>query len=326
MRRREFIAGLGAAAVGYPRAVRGQPAAQPLVGFVHTGSAKAVTPHIAAFLQGLQDAGIANGREITEFRWAEGSYERLPALMQELVRRPVSVLATIGGVVTARAAKAATSTIPIVFVTADDPVETGLVQSLSRPEGNMTGVTRLNVQLSAKSFEAVHELMPVVSNLSGVDQSKASDRRCASCQHAECGSRCQQDHPVLHAFTEREIELAFQAAATERIGAIIIPTEPAFNDRTQQIVALAARHAIPTIYSQREYVAAGGLMSYGSALLESYHQQGEYVGRILKGAKPADLPVQQPTKIELIINLKTAKALGLTFPITLLGRADEVIE
>lgn len=326
MRRRAFIAGLGAAAASRPLAVHAQPVAQPLVGFVHTGSAKAVTPHIAAFLQGVSDAGIANGRDITEFRWAEGSYERLPALMQELVRRPVSVLATIGGVVTARAAKAATSTIPIVFVTADDPVETGLVQSLNRPDGNMTGVTRLNIQLSAKSIEAVHELLPAVSNLGVLINPKrpTADVQVANMRNA--AAAVSKSISVLHAFTEREIELAFQAAATERVGALIIPTEPAFNDQTQRIVALAARHAIPTIYSQREYVVAGGLMSYGSNLLESYHQQGDYVGRILKGAKPADLPVQQPTKVELIINLQTAKALGLAFPITLLGRADAVIE
>src|SRR5258708_4296950 len=298
----------------------------PVVGFVHTGAAASVSPHVAAFLQGLKEAGFTNGRDITEFRWAEGNYERLPARMQELVRRPVSVLATIGGVTTARAAKAATSTMPIVFVTADDPVETGLVQSLNRPEGNMTGVTRLNVQLSAKSLEAVHELLPAVSNLGVLINPKRPTAEVQVANLRSAVAAVGKTVRVLYAFTAQEIESAFQAAAAERIGALIVPTEPAFNDRTQQIVALAARHAIPTIYSQREYVAAGGLMSYGSTLLESYHQQGDYVGRILKGAKPANLPVQQPTKIELIINLKTAKALGLTFPITLLGRADEVIE
>ncbi len=327
MKRRDLIAGLGAAAassVFQPLTTSAQ--SQPVIGFLGNGSADGFVPHVAAFRQGLKDAGIADGQHVIDFRWAAGHSERLPALAQELVRRPVDVIATIGGIVTARAAKAATSTIPIVFVTADDPVATGLVASLSRPDANLTGVARLNVELSGKTLEVMHELVPAapVIGLLINPQRLTAETQLRNAQVA--AKSFGKTIRVLHASSEREIDAVFETIAVERIGALIVNTEPLFNNRTTQIVALAARRGVPTIYFQREFVTAGGLISYGSSLPEVYRQSGEYTGRILKGAKPADLPVQQATKVELIVNLKTAKTLGLIIPITLLGRADEVIE
>ena len=261
-----------------------------------------------------------------EYPWAEGQYDRLPALAADLVRRQVTVVvATTTPAV--QAAKTATATIPIVFLTSSDPVEVGLVASLNRPGGNMTGVANLSVEIGAKQLQLLHELVPaatVIALLVNPTNPILAEALSRGLQPA--GRAIGQQIRVVSAGTEREIDAAFAGLVQQGVGALVVGNDPFFNSRPDQLVALAARHAVPVIYPYREFVAAGGLMSYGSSLTDAYRQVGVYTGRILKGEKPADLPVQQSAKIELVLNLKTAKALGLTFPITLLGRADEVIE
>jgi putative ABC transport system substrate-binding protein len=326
LRRREFITLLGGAAA-WPLAARAQQPATPVVGFLHGASAWEFAHQTDAFRQGLSETGYLEGRNVLiEYRWAEGHYERFPILAADLVRHQVAVIvaATVPAVL---AANAATKTIPVIFSIGGDPVEVGLVASLNRPGGNITGVLTLGAELASKRLELMHELVPAASIIALLVN--PGNRSLAETQSRDIQAATRilglQVH-VLNASTESDITAAFATLVQLRAGALVIGSDSYFNSRSEQFAELALRNAVPTIYQHREFAAAGGLMSYGSDLLEQYRQVGVYTGRILKGEKPADLPVQQSTKIELIINLKTAKTLGLTVPITLLGRADEVIE
>jgi putative ABC transport system substrate-binding protein len=327
MRRREFIPLLGGAAASWPLMARAQQPAMPVIGFLSVGSADLSADRMRAFHQGLSEAGFVAGRNVAiEYRWAEGENDRLPTLAADLVRRRVTVIAATGGVPAVLAAKAATTTIPIVFIVGLDPVELGLVASLARPGGNLTGASSLNVELGPKRLEVLHESIPtatiialLVNPTNPNSETQAKDMQAAA---RTLGVQLQ----VLHASTERDFDKVFATLPQLRAGALVIGTDGLFISRPEQLAALALRHAVPAISQFREFAAAGGLMSYGGSLIDSYRLTGVYTGRILKGEKPVDLPVQQATRVELIINMKTAKALGLTFPITLLGRADEVIE
>jgi putative ABC transport system substrate-binding protein len=325
IRRREFITLLGGAAA-WPLAARAQ--SMPVVGFLGSESPDLFAERLRAFREGLRETGYAEGRNVAfEFRWAEGRYERFPALLAELVSRKVTLIAAFAGNPPALAAKAATSTIPILFVTAADPVAIGLVASLSRPGGNITGVTALSVELGAKQLEVLHELVPTASAIALlVNPSSAANADTLS-RDLQAAARIRGvDLHVLQASSESELNTVFATLRGLRADALVVGSDTFFNSRTEQLVALAARHAVPTIYPFRDYVMAGGLMSYGNSLADSYHLLGTYAGRILKGDKPADLPVQQISKIELVINLKTAKALGITVPTILRVFATEVIE
>jgi putative ABC transport system substrate-binding protein len=325
MKRREFVGGFGAAAA-WPLAARPQPA-MPTIGFLSGSSPSTIVPYGASLHRGLKETGFVEGQNLkVEYRWAETHYGRLPAMARQLVDLKVNAIVTVGGNDAAHAAKQATSNIPIVFSAAEDPIETGLVASLSRPEGNVTGVSWMGADLQAKSVELIHELLPnsaIVGMLLNPGRPSAAVQLTRAQQAA---GRFGKTIRALQASNDNEIDSAFQAIAKERIGALIVGTDPLFNIRRQKIVMLAANHAIPTTYYLRDFVAAGGLMSYGSSLSDAYVLVGNYAGRILKGAKPVDLPIQRMTRVELVLNLKTAKALGLTIPITVLGRADEVIE
>jgi len=325
MKRRDVIAGLGAAAA-WPLTARAQ-GARPVVGFLGSVSAKTFKSHLDGFLEGFKDRGFVDGRNVSiEFRWAEGQFDRLPAMAAELVSRPVDLLVTIGGNVAALAAKRATSTIPIVFLTADDPVASGLVASMNRPGGTMTGITWLGGELGAKNLELIHELSPAVSQI-GVLINPARPTSEAQIKNAQDAAR--SIGKTLRIFpikTFPDVDQAFVLAQSEKIGAMFVASDPLFLVSVDHVAALAARAGIPTVYFLREFVVAGGLMSYGANIRAAARLCGDYAARILKGAKPADLPIQQSAKVELAINLKTAKTLGLTVPITLLGRADEVIE
>jgi len=326
MRRRHFMTLLGGAAA-WPLAARAQQPAMPVIGFLGTETLDLSAVRLRAFQQGLRETGFFEGRNVAfEYRWAEGRYDRFPALLADLVSRKVAVIAVLGGPPTAVAAKAATATIPILFVIAGDPVALGLVASLSRPGSNITGVTSLAVELGAKQLEVLTELVPTatVALLVNPANPAIADPLVRELQ-AAAGIRGIELH-ILHAGTESELDAVFETLPRLRAGALVIGSDVFFNSRPQQLAALAARYAVPTMYPFREYVAAGGLVSYGESLTDAYRILGGYAGRILKGDKPADLPVQQSTKIELFINLKTAKALGLTVPISLLGRAEAVIE
>ena len=299
----------------------------PIIGFLNSGSAGSRGEQFAAFDRGLKEAGYVDGQNVTvEYRWADDDYTRLPSLAAELVRRPVAVLVAGGGPVSALAAKAATKTIPIVFTTVADPVESGLVASLNRPGGNVTGTAGLTSELDAKRLELLHQLIPktrvfgvlVNPNRPGYEaelkelQAKAGDMKL--------------NLVVEKAGAEGEIDAGFEALARQKIDALLVAADPLFNNRRARVIGLATRYAIPAMYQWREFAAAGGLMSYGPSIVDAYHQTGVYVGRILKGAKPADLPVVRPTRFELVINLKTAKALGIDVPYPLLAITNEVIE
>jgi putative ABC transport system substrate-binding protein len=327
MRRREFIALLGGAAAAFPLAARAQQQPMPVIGFLNSAAPEGYTPMVAAFRQGLKETGYIEDHNVSiEYRWAEGQFDRLPALAADLVRREVTAIAATGGLPPALAAKAATATIPIVFTVADDPVEVGLVASLNRPESNLTGVTTLNVEVGSKRLELLHELIPTATIMALLVNPTTPTAKAVSIDaQTTAGTLGLQLH-VLHASVEREIDDAFAALAPLRAGAVAVANDPLFLARRNQLVALAARNAIPAAYAYREAVLAGGLMSYGGSIADAYRLVGVYTGRILKGEKPANLPVQRATKVQLIVNLKTAKALGLTFPLSLLGRADEVIE
>jgi putative ABC transport system substrate-binding protein len=327
MRRREFITLLGGATVTWPLAARAQQATMPVIGFLHGATPEAYTPMIAAFRKSLSEAGYSEAQNVRiEFRWAEGRLERLPELAADLVRHQVSVIFAGGGAEPAVAAKAATSKIPVVFANGVDPVELGLVASLSRPGGNITGVTFLINTLGPKELEALHELRPqaavIVALLNPDLATIASQSKDLEMAARTLGLQIL----VLHANTEREIETVFTSLPEVQAGGLVIGANAFFFSRRDQFVGLATRYSVPTVYPWREAVVAGGLMSYGANVTDAYRLAGNYTGRILKGEKPADLPVQQSTNTELVINLKTAKSLGLTFPNTLLGRADEVIE
>jgi putative ABC transport system substrate-binding protein len=323
--RRKFITLLGGAAA-WPFAARAQQAALPVVGFLNGGSAWEYASFAAMFRQGLSETGFIEGRNVLiEYRWAEGHYERLPIMASDLVGRQVTVIFANGPAIVA--AKAATATIPILFAIGDDPVAVGLVASLSRPGGNITGATRLAVELGAKQLELLHELVPTATSIALLVNPTNPTRADNLSRDLQVAARIRGvELRVLHASIEGDFDMVFASLRQLRASALVIGGDPFFNSRTQLLTALAARHAVPTIYPYREYVTAGGLVSYGDSLSDIYHIVGTYAGRILKGEKPADLPVQQSTKVELILNLKTAKALGLTVPTTLLARADEVIE
>jgi putative ABC transport system substrate-binding protein len=326
MRRRDFIILLAGATGGWPSAVRAQQKAMPLVGFLGSTSPGPNAPLAAAFRQGLSETGYVEGENVAiEYRWAEGRYDRLPALAADLVGRKVDVVVTQGGPA-ALIAKNGTSTIPIVFGHGGDPVEAGLVASLSRPGGNVTGVTFIAIELMPKRLELLSELVPQAEVIALLVNPKNpnTERITGDVQGAARTKGVQL--AVLEASTESEIAAAFATLARLRAGALLIGTDTFFASRRDQFVALASHYAVPAIYSFREFAAAGLLVSYGASNAAAYRQVGVYAGRILNGAKPADLPVQQPTTFELVINLKTAKALGLTVPPSILARADEVIE
>jgi putative ABC transport system substrate-binding protein len=326
--RHSFLTLLGTSAAAWPLAARAQQPRPPVIGYVSARAAAPSAHLVAAFRQGLAENGFVEGRNVAvEYRWADERFDRLPALAADLVRRQVSVIAATGASPSALAAKAATATIPIVFQVGGDPVAYGLVASLGRPGGNLTGVTSLAGELAPKRLELLHEAVPTAKTLAALYHSvdPSADLLATSLQPAgEMLGLAILPVPVA---TEADFNVAFESLARMRAGGLVIVASPLFTGRTEQLAGLALRHGMPAIYQYREFVAAGGLMSYGPAdIRDSHRLVGRYVSRILKGEKVADLPVQQATKIELIINMRTAKALGLTFPITLLGRADEVIE
>jgi putative tryptophan/tyrosine transport system substrate-binding protein len=325
MRRREFIALLGCAAAGWPLAARAQPA-MPVVGFLSSSSPRPYATMAAAFRQGLKEVGYVEGQNVAiEFRWAENDLNRLPMLAADLIRQ-AAVVATSGGYAPTYAAKGATATIPIVFVSAGDPVAAGLVTSINRPGGNITGINFFTSELGTKRLEVLREIVPKAKRIAMLFDPASSGGE-ASLSDMETAIRAGGQQPVVaRAITIGDIETAFATFVSERADALLVISSALFTSQRDQIVPLAARHAIPASYSLREFPMAGGLISYGASITDAYRQAGAYVGRILKGAKPTDLPVMQPTKFELVINLKTAKALGLEVPATLLARADEVIE
>jgi putative ABC transport system substrate-binding protein len=311
-----------------PLTVGAQPAAMPMVGYLGSASPDVFASRLRAFRQGLSEAGYVEGRNVViEYRWAEGQYDRFPALAADLVRRKVAVIAAPGSTPAAVAAKAATTIIPIVFVTATDPVDTGLVASLNRPGGNATGVAVLSVETGPKQLEVLHEMIPkatAIALLVNPTSPLVAETQSRALQ-AAARTLGLKVH-VLHASTERDFDTVFATLVQQRANGLVISSEALFTNRSTLLAALSLRHGVPAIYQFREFAAAGGLMSYGPSLTDGHRLAGVYVGRILKGDKPADLPVQQSTKFELAINLKTAKALGLTIPQTLLQRADQVIE
>jgi putative ABC transport system substrate-binding protein len=326
MRRREFISLLGGAAV-WPLAARAQQAALPVIGLLSSRSPDDSARFLAAFRHGLNETGYVEGQNVAiEYRWAQGRYDQLPSLADDLARRRVTVIVAPESSPGALVAKAATSTIPIVFHVGVDPVALGIVPSLSRPGGNITGVASLNVEVGPKRLELLHELVPsatVIALL--VNPASPIAEALATNAHSAARTLGLELH-VLHASAERDFDTVFANLRQLRAGGLVIGSDVFFNTQSRRLAALAVHFAVPAIYQYREFVEAGGLMSYGGSLTDPYRLIGLYTGRILKGEKPADLPVQQSTKVELIINLKTARALGLTVPITLLGRADEVIE
>jgi len=327
MRRREFITLVGGAAAAWPLAARAQQPALPVIGYLGLGSAVTGTQMLLALRQGLSEAGYIEGRNIViDPRWAEGRYDRLPALATDFVRRKVAVIIATGGTAPALAVKGATTTIPLVFSVTDDPVALGLVASLARPGGNATGVSFLLAELGAKQLGLLRELVPTATRIGLLVNPNNTTSNAQTSNVVTAASALGVKIDVVSAADSREIETAFATLVRNRADALLIGTDPFFYSRRVQLATLASRHAIPTIYPVRENVEIGGLMSYGTSLTEVYHQLAAYTVRILKGAKPADLPVVQSTKFELVINLPTARALGLEIPPMLLARADEVIE
>jgi putative ABC transport system substrate-binding protein len=325
MKRREFIALICGPAAAWPLAARAQPPAMPVVGILSSASLSAFTDLLGAFRQGLKESGYTEGQSVAiESRWAEGHFERLPELAAELVQLRAAVIVTTGGS-SNLAAKAATSTIPHVFLSQDDPVKVGLVMSLNRPGGNATGMSLLTSALVAKRLEFVRQLAPASAPLCYLMNPQAPEAKFHLSDMQAAARESGQQISVLNASSERDIDNVFTGLA-QRGGALIVSTDPFFVSRFHHIVVLAAYHKIPAIYDRREFVAAGGLISYGAHLPEAYRQIGVYAGKIIAGAKPSDLPVMQPTKFELVINLKTAKTLGLSIPPGMLAIADEVIE
>jgi putative ABC transport system substrate-binding protein len=329
MHRRSFLTLLGtsAAAAAWPLAAKAQQPAVPVVGYLDSGSAEPSANRLAAFRKGLSETGYVEDRNVAiEFRWAHNDYDRLPELAADLVRRRVAIIATPGSTPAALAAKAATTTIPIVFSGGGDPVLFGLVASLNRPGGNVTGINSMNAELMGKRLGLLHELLPGARRFAVlVNPTNPNSEYMIMDAQAAAATRGRQIE-VLTASTNRDIDAAFTSLMQKGVDALLVTTDPFFANRRVQLQSLATRHAVPSIFSIREFAEAGGLMSYGSSFTDHYRQAGIYVGRILKGEKPADLPVMQPTKFEFVINLQTARTLGLEIPPTLLALADEVIE
>jgi ABC-type uncharacterized transport system substrate-binding protein len=326
MKRREFITLVGAAAA-WPLAARAQKPAMPVIGILGATSAVGFAPEMAAFRQGLQASGYREGQNVAiEYRWANNEYDRLPALAADLVGRQVTVISAIGGNPVALSAKAATTTIPIVFYVGADPVQLGLVASLNRPGENVTGVAGLNVEVGPKRLELLHELRPTAGTVALLVNPTNPNAEKLSTDLEAAAQKLALTLRVLHAKTERDFDTVFAGLAQLRAGALLIGGDGLFRAQSQQLAALTVRYSMPSMFQYREFAAAGGLMSYGGNIIDSYRLVGVYTARILKGEKPANLPVQQSTKAELIINIRTAKLLGIEVPPTLLARADEVIE
>ena len=327
MKRRAFMTLLGGAAAAWPLAARAQQAGIPVVGVLYSGSSEMFSTLMAAFRQGLDEAGYVEGRNVAlEIRLADGHYDRLPSLAAELVRRQVAVIVTAGGQNSAFAAKASTATIPIVFTTGGDPVRSGLIVSLNRPGGNVTGVTNLTAELEPKRLEILRELVPAAQRIAVLVNPAYQDVQLRVEEIQAAGRAFSKQIQVLQASTESAIGTAFAELAERRAGALLVSSDPFFFSRRQEIVALAAQYAVPAIYQWREFAQIGGLISYGASRNYAQREAGVYVGKILRGARPSDLPVQQAVKLELVINLNTAKTLDLEIPPTLLATADEVIE
>ena len=328
LKRRDFITLLGGAAAAWPIAARAQQAAMPVIGFLHPASPDRFADRLRGFRQGLKDAGYVEGENVAiEYRWADNQFDRLPALAAELVRRQVSVIAALGGPVPALAAKAATAIIPVVFLVAEDPVRLGLVASLARPSGNLTGINFFNAELGAKRLELLRTLVPGAARVAILVNPVNAQTTETTLRDLEPAGRAMGlQLQVLNASSSRDIDKAFEALARDRPDAVFVSLDTSFADRRVQLVHLASRHAIPATYALRDFVEAGGLISYGTNFVDAYRQAGAYTGRILKGAKPVDLPVVQSSKFELVINHQTARILGLTVPQSLLVAADEVIE
>jgi putative ABC transport system substrate-binding protein len=327
MRRRDFIALAGVAAASRPLAARAQQTMMPVIGFLNSGSAHLFSRFVGAFHEGLSETGFVEGRNVAvEYRWAEGRYDRLPELAAELVSRQVNVIAATGGNPSALAAKAATANIPIVFNMGDDPVRAGVVASLNRPGGNLTGVSMLNTELLPKQLQVLHELVPSATIIGLLVNPTGPNAETVSTGLRGAAETLGLQLHTVHASAEMDFDTVFANLGRLPVGALVIAPDPFYTSRLEQLATLSIRHSIPAIYSNREFCVAGGLINYGIHIAGVYRLVGVYVGRILKGAKPADLPVEQFSKVELVINLKTAKALGLTVPQSLLARADEVIE
>lgn len=326
MRRREFIKLMGGAAVAWPLAARAQQPGMPVVGFLGTRASGDDPQLLTAFRSGLKEVGYVEGQNVAmEYRFADNQYDRLPSLAADLARRQVAVIVANGPA--AKAAKEATPKIPIAFVAGFDPVEVGLVASMSRPGGNITGVSILDVELGPKRLQLLHELAPTATIVAAlVNPTDPARAETTSKELQAAAHTLGLELHVLHASTDRDFDTVFARLVELRAGGLVIGGEPFFNSRSEQLGALTLRHAMPTIYQLRAFAAAGGLVSYGGSLTDAYRLVGIYAGRLLKGEKPADLPIQQSTKVEMVINLKTAKMFGLTVPQSLLGRADEVIE
>src|SRR6516164_8553668 len=327
MRRRDFIKVIAGSAAAWPFTARAQQLALPVIGFLNSASPQPWENYVAGFRAGLKEAGYVDGQNVTiEFRWDEGHYDRLPRMAADLVRRKVNVLVATGGLPSVVAAKAATSTIPIVFTTGSDPVRLGVVASLSRPGANLTGVSLFSTVLDAKRLDLVRRLIPGVQLIAVLFNPNRPDHASHVKEIQEAARTVDQQIHILLASDEAAIDAAFASAAQLHTGAMLVGGDPFLNSERDKIVRLAAQYSIPAVYEQREHAVAGGLMSYGTNLTDGYRQAGTYVGRILKGEKPGDLPIVQSTKFEFVINLKTAKALGIEVPPNLSAEADEIIE
>jgi putative ABC transport system substrate-binding protein len=328
MRRRDLIKGLAASVIPWSLQAGAQQPSVPVIGFLSANTSDLVLPRFApAFVRGLRENGIIEGQNVaTEYRWASNQYDRLPVLAEELVRRPVNVIVAVGGTASALAAKAATTTIPVIFNIGGDPVKLGLVASLNRPGGNITGVSYLAAALVPKLLETLHEALPSATSVAVIANPNFVENETLLQAAQTAALSLGQKLLILNASTDGEINSAFKSIVERQASALVVLPDPFLTSRSQQLVTLAAYQAIPTIYAWSEFTAVGGLMSYGTSLTDAYRQVGVYAAKVLNGAKPAELPVQESVKVELVLNLKTAKSLGITFPLSLVGRADEVIE